>query len=79
MLSGMRFSAGSVLRSKRSAECDGEAVKLLRKAGAIPVAVTNHPEFGMGLETSNLTTGVTNNPYNFHRTVGASAGGEVRF
>lgn len=56
---------------------DGEAVARLREAGAIPLAVTNTPEFCMSLETINLIHGATNNPYDTNRNSGGSSGGEV--
>lgn len=56
---------------------DGEAVARLKAAGAIPLAVTNIPEFCMALETDNLVIGATNNPYDTNRNSGGSSGGEV--
>lgn len=49
----------------------------LRKAGAIPLCVTNTPELCASIETYNQVTGYTNNPYNTNRTCGGSSGGEV--
>lgn len=61
------------------ASCDAETVTNLRKAGAIPIAITNTPELCLSWESNNLVTGCTNNPYNSHRTPGGSSGGEVCF
>lgn len=73
----MSFAIGCLLRKGTIAEDDGEAVKELKKAGGIPIAVTNTPEYGMSWETNNLVTGCTRNPYNFYRSAGGSSGGEV--
>ncbi|XP_073978547.1 fatty-acid amide hydrolase 2-like [Rhodnius prolixus] len=75
-LKGMSFAIGCLLRKGTIAEDDGEAVKELKKAGGIPIAVTNTPEYGMSWETNNLVTGCTRNPYNFYRSAGGSSGGE---
>lgn len=63
---------------ERIAPQDAEAVRLLRKAGAIVLCVTNTPELCMNWETFNKATGTTNNPYDTRRTPGGSSGGEVR-
>ena len=56
---------------------DGIAVSRLRKAGAIPLCVTNTPELCVSIETYNQVTGYTNNPYDMNRSCGGSSGGEV--
>ena len=48
----------------------------MRKAGAIPLAVTNVSELCMWMESSNTVYGRTSNPYHTGRTVGGSSGGE---
>lgn len=75
----MSLSVGSKLRENIKALRDGECVENLRKAGAIPVAITNTPELCLCWESNNLITGCTNNPYNFSRTSGGSSGGEVSY
>lgn len=75
---GLSFSLGSRSRANIKAETDGVAVKNLRDAGGIPLAVTNIPEFCSSYETNNFITGYTRNPYNLRRTAGGSSGGEVR-
>jgi fatty acid amide hydrolase 2 len=77
-LSGMSHCVGSLPRCGIKADKDGEAVKLIRKAGAIPLLVSNTPELCLSLETTNLVTGRTRNPYNALRTSGGSSGGEVK-
>lgn len=74
---GMSQCVGSLPRRGIKADKDGEAVKLIRKAGAIPLLVSNTPELCLSLETTNLVTGRTLNPYNPLRTSGGSSGGEA--
>lgn len=74
---GMLFTLGIVARRDIRADEDAECVRLLRDAGAIPVAVTNVPEINKWQETNNMVFGRTNNPYNTGRTTGGSSGGEA--
>jgi len=74
---GMNHSYGSVSRSGVKASSDADAVALLRKAGAIPICVTNVSEQGCWWESSNCVYGRTNNPYDPRRTPGGSSGGEA--
>eukprot|EP01089_Gocevia_fonbrunei_P016444 TRINITY_DN5090_c0_g1_i4.p1 TRINITY_DN5090_c0_g1~~TRINITY_DN5090_c0_g1_i4.p1 ORF type:complete len:166 (-),score=29.07 TRINITY_DN5090_c0_g1_i4:232-729(-) len=55
---------------------DAEVVNRLRKAGAIPLGVTNTSELCMWMESYNKCYGRTNNPYDLQRTCGGSSGGE---
>jgi len=73
----MSHCIGSLPRYGIKADKDSEAVALMRKAGAIPLLVSNTPELCLGWETTNLVTGRTLNPYNLLRTSGGSSGGEV--
>ncbi|PSN48701.1 hypothetical protein C0J52_13546 [Blattella germanica] len=70
-------SVGSLPRHGIKADKDGAAVNFLRKAGAIPLLVSNTPEYCLSWETNNLVTGKTVNPYNPLRTSGGSSGGEA--
>ncbi|CAH4030224.1 fatty-acid amide hydrolase 2-B-like [Pieris brassicae] len=74
---GMLHTLGVTARSGARATEDAECVRLLRNAGAIPVAVTNVPEINKWQETRNMLFGQTNNPYHTGRTVGGSSGGEA--
>lgn len=76
-IKGMSLSVGSKLRENIKAQIDGDSVRNLKSAGAIPIAVTNTPELCLCWETMNLITGCTNNPYNLSRTPGGSSGGEA--
>lgn len=75
---GMSQSVGCLPRQGIKALCDGVSVANLKRAGAIPIAVTNTPELCLCWESTNLITGRTNNPYDLHRTPGGSSGGEVQ-
>ncbi|GFY73588.1 fatty-acid amide hydrolase 2-A [Trichonephila inaurata madagascariensis] len=55
---------------------DAECVRLFKEAGAIVIATTNVPEFGMNTETVNYLHGRTKNPYDTNRGCGGSSGGE---
>lgn len=48
----------------------------LRKAGAIPLGVSNTSELCMWMESYNEVYGRSNNPYDHARIVGGSSGGE---
>lgn len=71
------MTVGALSRIGATASEDGEAVARLKSAGAIPLAVTNTPELCMALESVNLVSGATNNPYDTNRNSGGSSGGEV--
>ncbi|XP_068968973.1 fatty-acid amide hydrolase 2-A isoform X1 [Bombus flavifrons] len=75
-IAGMKQTAGLTLRKNVVSERDAEAVRLMRAAGAIPLATTNVSELAMWWETSNCLYGTTKNPYNTRHIVGGSSGGE---
>lgn len=75
-ISGMKQTAGLVIRKNIAAETDSETVRLMRNAGAIPLATTNVSELAMWWESSNCIYGTTRNPYNTRHIVGGSSGGE---
>lgn len=54
----------------------GKATELVIQAGAIPLCVSNTPEYCYSWESFNLVTGRTLNPYDQRRTPGGSSGGE---
>ncbi|XP_076232369.1 fatty-acid amide hydrolase 2 isoform X2 [Calliopsis andreniformis] len=72
----MKQTAGLSIRKNTIAERDAEVVRLMRAAGAIPLATTNVSELAMWWETSNCLYGTTKNPYNTRHIVGGSSGGE---
>ena len=75
-VSGMPLTFGSLRRRERRALTDATVVARLRAAGAIPLGVTNAPEWGMWFESYNGIYGRTNNPYDLRHTPGGSSGGE---
>ncbi|XP_017007669.2 fatty-acid amide hydrolase 2-A [Drosophila takahashii] len=75
-LEGMTFAVGSLCRKNIKAQADGEAVKRLKDAGAIPLLVSATPEYCFSMETDTLLNGRCLNPYDFERTPGGSSGGE---
>ncbi|XP_068753195.1 fatty-acid amide hydrolase 2-A-like [Montipora capricornis] len=73
---GLPHSAGLVDRKDAIATEDAIVVENLRKAGAIPIAVTNCSEVCVWFETDNVLYGRTNNPYDTSKMAGGSSGGE---
>lgn len=72
----MSICVGALKRKGLKATEDADCVALLRSAGAIPLLVSNTPEYCMSWETSNHVTGRTLNPHDSRRTAGGSSGGE---
>ncbi len=58
-------------------ERDAPVVAHLKRAGAIPIARTNLPDFGARWHTANDLRGATLNPWDPLRTPGGSSGGEA--
>ena len=56
---------------------DAEAVRRLKKAGAIVLGKTNTPEFAAGANTFNDVFGVTRNPWNPALSPAGSSGGSA--
>ncbi len=56
---------------------DAVIVQRMKNAGAIPLARTNLPEFGLRISTNNPLRGRTNNPWHPERVAGGSSGGEA--
>ncbi|KAM3857754.1 fatty-acid amide hydrolase 2-B [Diretmus argenteus] len=75
-LQGMPHTTGVVSRRGVLATVDAPTVALLKRAGAIPLGVTNTSELCMWGESHNHLYGVTNNPYDLERIPGGSSGGE---
>lgn len=74
---GMPFTGGLYSRRDVRAEEDAKVVQNLKRAGAIPLGVTNVPEFLLYWDTDNKIYGQTNNPYDKSRISGGSSGGEA--
>ncbi|KAM7366374.1 hypothetical protein PAMP_015820 [Pampus punctatissimus] len=75
-LQGMPHTTGLMSRRGVVATVDSPPVALLKRAGAIPLGVTNTSELCMWSESHNHLYGITNNPYDLERTPGGSSGGE---
>ncbi|XP_030376034.1 fatty-acid amide hydrolase 2 [Scaptodrosophila lebanonensis] len=73
---GMLHTSGLYSRRGMRANQDADAMALMRKAGAIPFALTNVSEVCMWWESNNTVHGRTRNAYDTHRIVGGSSGGE---
>ncbi|WP_327291882.1 amidase [Streptomyces sp. NBC_01198] len=73
---GVLTQRGSPIFAGRVPETDATAVARMKLAGAILLAKTNLPEFSYWIETDNLLTGRTNNPWDVDRSPGGSSGGE---
>lgn len=76
LLPGMLNTSGLYERRSYRAPEDAAAMALMRKAGAIPFALTNVSEVCMWWESNNTVHGRTRNPYDTNRIVGGSSGGE---
>ncbi|XP_039996972.1 fatty-acid amide hydrolase 2-B [Xiphias gladius] len=75
-LQGMPCTTGVIARRGVVATVDAPPVALLKRAGAIPLGVTNTSELCMWYESHNHLHGTTNNPYDLERIPGGSSGGE---
>src|ERR1700754_2083127 len=73
---GVPTQRASPIFKGRVPDTDAPAVARMKAAGAILLAKTNAPEFAFSIETDNLLTGRTNNPWNLDYTPGGSSGGE---
>ncbi|MEU0789077.1 amidase [Amycolatopsis sp. NPDC005961] len=73
---GVLTQRGSPIFAGRVPDTDATAVARLKHAGGILLAKTNLPEFSYAVDSDNLLTGETNNPWDLTRTAGGSSGGE---
>jgi aspartyl-tRNA(Asn)/glutamyl-tRNA(Gln) amidotransferase subunit A len=67
---------GSPIFKGRVPDADATSVARMKKAGGILLAKTNLPEFSYWIESDNLLSGRSNNPWDVTRTPGGSSGGE---
>lgn len=70
----MPNSTGLLSRRTVVSGVDAPPVALLKRAGAIPLGVTNCSELAMWLESHNHLYGITRNPYDLERIAGGSSG-----
>ena len=73
---GVMTQRGSPIFKGRTPNADATSVARLKKAGGILLAKTNLPEFSYWIESDNLLSGRSNNPWALDRTPGGSSGGE---
>jgi aspartyl-tRNA(Asn)/glutamyl-tRNA(Gln) amidotransferase subunit A len=73
---GVLTQRGSPIFRGRVPDADATSVARLKKAGGILLAKTNLPEFSYWIESDNLLSGRSNNPWDLARTPGGSSGGE---
>lgn len=77
-IEGEVTAAGSVINLDRPpARRDATAVRLLTKAGAVLVGMTNMDEYAYGFTTENHHYGAVRNPNDPARTSGGSSGGSA--
>ena len=75
-VAGQPLTYGS--RSPAAPEpADGEVLRRLRAAGAIPIGITNVPELMLFPWTASDANGITRNPWDPARTPGGSSGGSA--
>ena len=73
---GVATQRGSPIFEGRVPDTDAVSVARMKKAGAILLAKTNLPEFSYWIESDNLLSGRSANPWDLSRTPGGSSGGE---
>lgn len=73
---GVATQRGSPIFRGRVPRIDATSVARMKKAGGILLAKTNLPEFSYWIESDNLLSGRSNNPWDLTRTPGGSSGGE---
>ncbi|MFM0013006.1 amidase [Paraburkholderia sediminicola] len=73
---GVATQRGSPIFKGRVPDADATSVARLKNAGGILLAKTNLPEFSYWIESDNLLSGRSNNPWDLERTPGGSSGGE---
>ena len=73
---GVQTQRGSPIFKGRVPDTDATSVARMKKAGGILLAKTNLPEFSYWIESDNLLSGRSNNPWALERTPGGSSGGE---
>ncbi|MDP2789442.1 MAG: Asp-tRNA(Asn)/Glu-tRNA(Gln) amidotransferase subunit GatA [bacterium] len=77
LFTGHKASAGSNILVNYIATYDSDAIRKLRKAGAVILGRTNMDDSAMGVSTETSPYGVTKNPYDTTRVPGGSSGGSA--
>jgi aspartyl-tRNA(Asn)/glutamyl-tRNA(Gln) amidotransferase subunit A len=73
---GVLTQRGSPIFRGRLPDTDATSVARMKQAGGILLGKTNLPEFSYWIESDNLLSGRSNNPWDLTRTPGGSSGGE---
>jgi aspartyl-tRNA(Asn)/glutamyl-tRNA(Gln) amidotransferase subunit A len=73
---GVLTQRGSAIFKGRRPDADATSVARMKQAGGILLGKTNLPEFSYWIESDNLLSGRSNNPWDVSRTPGGSSGGE---
>jgi aspartyl-tRNA(Asn)/glutamyl-tRNA(Gln) amidotransferase subunit A len=73
---GVLTQRGSPIFKGRLPDADATSVARMKQAGGILLGKTNLPEFSYWIESDNLLSGRSNNPWDVTRTPGGSSGGE---
>jgi len=73
---GLQTQRASPIFKGRTPDADATIVARMKKAGGIVLAKSNQPEFSYWIESDNLLSGRTLNPWNPDRSPGGSSGGE---
>jgi aspartyl-tRNA(Asn)/glutamyl-tRNA(Gln) amidotransferase subunit A len=73
---GVLTQRGSPIFRGRTPDRDATSVARMKRAGGVLLAKTNLPEFSYWIESDNLLSGRSNNPWDVTRTPGGSSGGE---
>jgi amidase len=76
-LVGSATTQGLLAMAEARPPLDAPHIRQLKAAGAIPLARTNLPDFGLRWHTDNALRGATRNPWDASRTPGGSSGGEA--
>ncbi|MEM1331896.1 MAG: amidase [Actinomycetota bacterium] len=76
-LSGSATTQGVVAFAEAIPPVDAPVTERMKAAGAIPLARTNLPDFGLRIHTDSSLRGLTRNPNHHDRTAGGSSGGEA--
>ena len=76
-VAGLRTTYGSPIFKDNVPERSDIMVETLEASGAVPLAMSNTPEFGAGANTFNEVFGETLNPWNTELNCGGSSGGSA--
>lgn len=73
---GVMTQRGSPIFKGRTRDADATSGARMKQAGGVLLAKTSLPEISCWIESDNLLSGRSNNPWDLTRTPGGSSGGE---